>query len=463
MKSDGILIIITIATVFLATIIIATSIPQQKEVLAQNTTIMANQTVQKQTATNQTQLGEGTVGEQRGGAGADNVISTVTTTNNLTTTTPATTTATPVANSSNNFSLYENSTHGIRAQYPSDWDLEETDFMANDGFIDIVEFYSPYQSRIDDYSESVWISKESNPVGDIALAEYADNVIDYYNASATDFNVVGLNTNNVTLSGIPAYKLVFTQSIEDVDVKTMEVGTITPKKEAYFITYYGEDSGQYSKYLPIVQKMIDSFEISNDTAIREESMERQPPTESFSSSQIRGGNNLSQMYEVTQGLFTLKYPRNWEASYKTTERSGIPILELTSPRDVSRIVVGLIEDFPLDPQDFESAFETSPRILQSILPNITIIKSDFGLYNIDGQKAGSVIYTLPLSSFGIPEFKGLNGNVKGLQIMVPLSDRTGRVLSITFATAENLFEKYLPIAESVINSTKINDSAPVPG
>jgi hypothetical protein len=235
MKSDGILIIITIATVFLATIIIATSIPQQKEVLAQNTTIMANQTVQKQTATNQTQLGEGTVGEQRGGAGADNVISTVTTTNNLTTTTPATTTATPVANSSNNFSLYENSTHGIRAQYPSDWDLEETDFMANDGFIDIVEFYSPYQSRIDDYSESVWISKESNPVGDIALAEYADNVIDYYNASATDFNVVGLNTNNVTLSGIPAYKLVFTQSIEDVDVKTMEVGTITPKKEAYFI------------------------------------------------------------------------------------------------------------------------------------------------------------------------------------------------------------------------------------
>jgi hypothetical protein len=47
--------------------------------------------------------------------------------------------------------------------------------------------------------------------------------------------------------------------------------------------------------------------------------------------------------------------------------------------------------------------------------------------------------------------------------MVPLSDRTGRVLSITFATAENLFEKYLPIAESVINSTKINDSEPVPG
>jgi hypothetical protein len=53
----------------------------------------------------------------------------------------------------------------------------------------------------------------------------------------------------------------------------MEVGTITPKKEAYFITYYGEDNGQYSKYLPIAQKMIDSFEIISDTAIREESIE----------------------------------------------------------------------------------------------------------------------------------------------------------------------------------------------
>jgi hypothetical protein len=117
--------------------------------------------------------------------------------------------------------------------------------------------------------------------------------------------LVELTTNNVTLSGFPAYRLVSTQSIEDVDnsVKAMEVGTITPKKEAYFIAYYGEDNGQYSQYLPIVQKMIDSFEIVSDTAIGEESMERPPPTESFSSSQI-GNNtitsdtNLSQVYET---------------------------------------------------------------------------------------------------------------------------------------------------------------------
>jgi hypothetical protein len=130
----------------------------------------------------------------------------------------------------------------------------------------------------------------------------------------------------------------------------------------------------------------------------------------------------------------------------------MPILELTTPRGVSNIDIGLIEDedFPLDPQEFESAFETNPRILKDMLPNIPIIKSDFGVYNIDGQKAGSVLYTLPLSSFGIPELEGLNGNVKGLQVMVPLSDRTGRILLVTFATAENLFEKYLPIAESVI-------------
>jgi hypothetical protein len=122
------------------------------------------------------------------------------------------------------------------------------------------------------------------------LAEYADKVIDYYNATVADFNLVELTTNNVTLSGFPAYKLVFTQSIEVVDnsVKAMEVGTITPKKEAYFITYFGEE--QYSKYLPTIQKMIDSFEIVSDTAIGEESMERPPPTESFSSSQIR--NNI---------------------------------------------------------------------------------------------------------------------------------------------------------------------------
>jgi hypothetical protein len=58
MKSDRILITITIAAAFLVTIIIATPITDQKEALAQNTTIMGNQTMQNQTTTNQTQLGE---------------------------------------------------------------------------------------------------------------------------------------------------------------------------------------------------------------------------------------------------------------------------------------------------------------------------------------------------------------------------------------------------------------------
>jgi hypothetical protein len=273
MKSDRRLIAITVAAAFLATIIIATSILQQKEGLAQNTTITANQTMQNQTATSQTQLGEGKVGEQIGGK-ADNVAATTTsnTTNNLTATTPTTT-------SSSNLLLYENSTYGIRIQYPSDWDLEETDYSTDDGVTDIVRFLSPYQGRIDDYSENVWISKESNPGEDenITLAEYVDEVIDFYNDNIADFNLVELNTNantntnNITLSGFPAYILVFTQSVENVNssVKTMEVGTITPKKETYFITYYAEDNGQYSKYLPIVQKMINSFEIVNNTAIRE--------------------------------------------------------------------------------------------------------------------------------------------------------------------------------------------------
>jgi hypothetical protein len=348
--------------------------------------------------------------------------------------------------------------------------LEETDYDAGDGITDIVRFFSPYQGRTDDYSENIWISKESNPVDDenITLAEYADEVFDYYNDSLTDFNLVELNTNtnNVTLSGFPAYKLVFTQSAENVDssVKTMEVGTITPKKETYFITYYAEDNGPYSKYLPIVQRMIDSFEIVSDTTIREESIEQLPPPmiEPFSSSQVRNNTsstNLSQVYEDPQGLFTLKFPYNWEAIYKRSETSGEPVLKLSGTRGVSNIEVGVGDNPFAEPQDFESVFGTYPRTLQGLIPNITIIESDFGVYNIDGQKAGSVIYTLPLSSLGIPELEGLNANAKGLQVMVPLSDKTGRALSVTFTTLENLFEKYLPIAESIINSTKINDNS----
>ena len=65
------------------------------------------------------------------------------------------------------------------------------------------------------------------------------------------------------LTGISAYKIVFRQTEGQLPLKTMEVWMIKDNK-AYIIEY-GAEVAKYSTYLPVVQKMIDSFELINST------------------------------------------------------------------------------------------------------------------------------------------------------------------------------------------------------
>jgi eukaryotic-like serine/threonine-protein kinase len=68
------------------------------------------------------------------------------------------------------------------------------------------------------------------------------------------------NTNNNILSGLPAYKSIYTYSDENTIFKNMETGAIKGHK-AYILTYEAGKS-EYDKYLPIIQKVIDSFQIT---------------------------------------------------------------------------------------------------------------------------------------------------------------------------------------------------------
>jgi hypothetical protein len=100
----------------------------------------------------------------------------------------------------------------------------------------------------------------------MTLEEYASSLITAYNETFTDFNLIESNTNS-TLAGKPAYKLVYTETLEDeeeeeesTNLKSMEIGTIIGDR-VYFIEYIAEEE-KYSDYLPIIQMMINSIEIT---------------------------------------------------------------------------------------------------------------------------------------------------------------------------------------------------------
>ena len=109
-------------------------------------------------------------------------------------------TPSPPITTTNDILTYQNSSYGIRIQYPANWTIDEQDFDSNDTVTNIVTFFSPLTSRFDIYSENLGISMERLTDQSITLDEYATSLITDYNKTLTDFNLIELNTN-ITLGG----------------------------------------------------------------------------------------------------------------------------------------------------------------------------------------------------------------------------------------------------------------------
>ncbi|MFZ0221812.1 MAG: PsbP-related protein [Candidatus Nitrosopolaris sp.] len=155
---------------------------------------------------------------------------------------------------------YENSTYGIRMQYPSNWQKEENVSSGSDNksmLVDVVKFISPTKNASDSSSESLDIKIDKiSDIQPITLAKYANNSIEDLRK---DFDIIKLD-RNASLSNNPAYKLVYTGVEEGVNLQAMLILTIKGDK-AYIISYNAEPT-KFSYYLPTLEKMLNSFQIT---------------------------------------------------------------------------------------------------------------------------------------------------------------------------------------------------------
>ena len=159
------------------------------------------------------------------------------------------------AKSNTNFVAYENSTYGIKLQYPSNWDKEENG-TRQDTQTDVVTFFPPAINS--NASLDISIDDISAEKG-IALSQYANNSISDMKQSLKSFKLVGLTTNNL-LSGLPEYKSIYSYADQNTIFKGMEIGAI--KSDKAYILSYEAGTNEYDKYLPIIQQLINSFQIT---------------------------------------------------------------------------------------------------------------------------------------------------------------------------------------------------------
>jgi eukaryotic-like serine/threonine-protein kinase len=161
------------------------------------------------------------------------------------------------------FSVYDNPGLGIKILYPSDWKPFQTSTVNRT----IIEFRQKVMSEHDPLTSFMTVSVE-NLSGTIrTLDVLTKQNVDLANKTLPNFQLI--ESNITTLANNPAYKIISTfanvglgddDPLRSPQFQTMTIWTI--KGDRMYTISYSQIPSEFSRYLPIIQKMIDSFEIT---------------------------------------------------------------------------------------------------------------------------------------------------------------------------------------------------------
>jgi hypothetical protein len=142
------------------------------------------------------------------------------------------------------FVTYDNSTRGIKIDYPKDWTVIDQFGLR---------FFSPKENDSDTFREGLLVSK--GPHGNQSIDKLAAGVLAIYNSSLPNFKLI--ESKGLTFHGNPAENLIYTFNPGNGTIKVLESGA-TENNSIYIFQYRAQEN-KFDSYLPTIQRMIDSF------------------------------------------------------------------------------------------------------------------------------------------------------------------------------------------------------------
>ncbi|HJT48165.1 MAG TPA: PsbP-related protein [Nitrososphaeraceae archaeon] len=398
------------------------------------------------------------------------------------------------------FLTYHNSTYGVIVQYPSDWIYKGSEDMPNannnkiSGQVQPIVTFAPQDKNIHTLVTIGTVNLPSvfKSIRIENMSSFASLVIDSIRHSTPGFQLIessttsvktgrttttaaiaddrSLSNDGVASTSIPAQKIVYTAA--GPVHNTMAVYALKGDK-AYFISYLTETDSIYSSYFPIAQKMIDSFQIVNvnskpatanistkapqnitaaTTSNTKPKMITAPPTSNTPNISMQQHPKESRFLTYINSTYGIKiqFPSNW--IYKGSETSndsvqGIATFTspdvLTSSSNKSLVVLTVgIEKLP---------YHNIPLDVYTNLTINNLRKSDAGFrlfasneISLAGIKpAHKLIFT----SHTMPNTMAVYG-IKG--------DKAYVIDYI--AGSEATYSNYLPLAQKMMSSFQIVNS-----
>jgi hypothetical protein len=153
-----------------------------------------------------------------------------------------------------NLLVYESPVYGIRTHYPDGWEIV---IQSTSNSSLSLGFNSPLENDNNTYRENVILEIITVP-NNTALSNFTSAALASYLESFPDFELIELSSTNLTNNAIPAYKLVGSRTQEGLDF--MQIFAI--KEDKVYAISYSSETTRYSTYLPIIEEIINSFEVT---------------------------------------------------------------------------------------------------------------------------------------------------------------------------------------------------------
>ena len=170
-----------------------------------------------------------------------------------------------VSSSLNSQMTYANTKYGIKLQYPHNWVIEADDYAtgaAGQAGIQIASFYLPdvnnglpfFRIGTDD------LTKEFPNLQKVSINQYLNRSLAHKNSTGfPGFNLVRSDTSNRRLADNLAYTIEWTYTHPIYGMrKSIEIATIFEGR-GYFVDYTAATTN-FSKFLPVAEMMIESFQ-----------------------------------------------------------------------------------------------------------------------------------------------------------------------------------------------------------
>jgi hypothetical protein len=167
-----------------------------------------------------------------------------------------TTTESSVQSLSEGSLVYESPVYGFRTQYPDGWDII---IQGTSNSSLSLRFNSPLENDTDNFRENIRleVNNVSNTSNTTALSNLTSATLTSYLELYPGLKVIELSSATLADNTIPAYKLVASLTQEGLDF--MQIFAV--KEDTVYTISYISQSSRYSTYLPMIEQIINSFEM----------------------------------------------------------------------------------------------------------------------------------------------------------------------------------------------------------